>query len=54
MSQLRLYRDLCAPTITLAVGLNVGVVLQPVADSANAASNVTDSEIVAILLVIFL
>lgn len=31
------YSDLCAPTITLAVGLNSDVVLQPVADNAMVA-----------------
>ncbi len=36
----RFYNDLCAPTITLAVGLNSCVVVQPeTADRANVANN---------------
>jgi hypothetical protein len=43
------YSDLCAPTITLAVGLNSCVVLQPVADSAMVVINRA-----ALILAIFL
>ena len=39
MTDSRFYKDLWAPTITLAVGLKVGVVLQPVADSAKTANS---------------
>lgn len=38
-SDSRLYKDLCAPTITVAVGLSSGVVLHPVADSAIVVSS---------------
>ncbi|MFK4000853.1 hypothetical protein ACI2I3_05815 [Psychrobacter namhaensis] len=38
-SNRRRYKDLCAPTITLAVGLKSGVVLHPITDSTMVVSS---------------
>lgn len=45
----RFYKDLCAPTITLAVGLNSWVVLQPVADSTSVATSKAALMLIAFL-----